>query len=85
MTGPVKHAENAVKARRELEAVKTLSSLLIRELVALIRAMYLFGPKGLELMSFDGRECALIVADLEAATTAQEMLAAFRKPDEGAA
>ena len=78
MTGIVKHAENAVKARRELAAVKAQASEVIGSLIGLIKCMYLFGD--LEEMEFECRPVGDVIADLLSAESATEMLSAMTPP-----
>ena len=80
MTSIVKHAENANKARRELAAVKEVASVCITEMQAMIKAMYVFGGRGIESVEVDGRRLDKLVPELIAAESATEIAALFEKP-----
>jgi hypothetical protein len=80
MTGIVKHAENAVKARQELAAVKAQASRVITDLIALVKGMYLFGD--LEEMRFQGRLLRDVVIDLQAADNVADMIKAMEPTHE---
>lgn len=78
MTGAVKHAENANKARAELASVKAQASEVIHGLVDLVKALYVFGNfDDLSELRIDGRLVSEIVPELIGAETAVEMLAAL--------
>jgi hypothetical protein len=78
MTSAMKHAENAVKARKDLAAVKDVASTCIIEMMELIKAMYVFGTFG--DLEVNGKPLNEIVPALLATQSAAGIAELFRTP-----